>query len=338
MSTIKVPRYTPRTKTKSLGLFLACVLALALLMVTPLAGSQIPAAQAQTTEETSPQAQEPGTSTNATQSLTQANDTNLVDNGNGNFDQQNDFSSANLSTLSTSGTSTTEVRPDQLSVTVGVETNGTTAQEAVSQNANMTTQVISAVRGLGIDENRIETSSYSLSPIYEYIQPLQPCIEIYPPPPECETRQEIIGYRATNTVTVTLDVPFLRMVTTTVPDVNAGQVIDAAVGAGANRVESVVFFISPDRQQEVRDTLITDAIANARQRASIAAEALEMTVSGIQSATINPIDFPVFSVGLREGAGADSVSAPTQILPGQQEVSTTVSVVFYISTESSTDS
>jgi uncharacterized protein YggE len=307
-------------------------------MVTTLAGTQIPAAQAQTTEETSPQAQEPGTSTNATQSLTQANDTNLVNDGNGNFDQQNDFSSANLSTLSTSGTSTTEVRPDQLSVTVGVETNGTTAQEAVSQNANMTTQVISAVRGLGIDENRIETSSYSLSPIYEYIQPLQPCIEIYPPPPECETRQEIIGYRATNTVTVTLDVPFLRMVTTTVPDVNAGQVIDAAVGAGANRVDSVVFFISPDRQQEVRDTLITDAIANARQRASIAAEALEMTVSGIQSATINPIDFPVFSVGLREGAGADSVSAPTQILPGQQEISTTVSVVFYISTEGSIDS
>ena len=338
MSTIKVPRYRPRTKTKSLGLFLACVLALALLMVTTLAGTQIPAAQAQTTEETSPQAQEPGTSTNATQSLTQANDTNLVNDGNGNFDQQNDFSSANLSTLSTSGTSTTEVRPDQLSVTVGVETNGTTAQEAVSQNANMTTQVISAVRGLGIDENRIETSSYSLSPIYEYIQPLQPCIEIYPPPPECETRQEIIGYRATNTVTVTLDVPFLRMVTTTVPDVNAGQVIDAAVGAGANRVDSVVFFISPDRQQKVRDTLITDAIANARQRASIAAEALEMTVSGIQSATINPIDFPVFSVGLREGAGADSVSAPTQILPGQQEISTTVSVVFYISTEGSIDS
>jgi hypothetical protein len=63
-----------------------------------------------------------------------------------------------------------------------------------------------------------------------------------------------------------------------------------------------------------------------------------MTVSGVQSATVNPIDFPVFSLGLQEGARADSVSAPTQILPGQQEVSTTVSVVFYISTEGSTDS
>jgi hypothetical protein len=64
-----------------------------------------------------------------------------------------------------------------------------------------------------------------------------------------------------------------------------------------------------------------------------------MVVSGVESAIINPIDFPVFSVGLREGsaAGAESVPAPTQILPRQQEVSTTVSVVFYISIQGSTD-
>jgi uncharacterized protein YggE len=63
-----------------------------------------------------------------------------------------------------------------------------------------------------------------------------------------------------------------------------------------------------------------------------------MTVSGVQSATINPPDFPVFSVDLQEGAAAaDTVSAPTQILPGEQEVSTTVSVVFYISAEGTAD-
>src|SRR5919106_3491881 len=340
MSTIKYypPRDTLKTKTKDPGLFIACVLALALFISAPLAGSQIPSAKAQTTgENNSPQAQGPAASINATQTGDQANDTNPVDNDN--FDEQNNLSSANLSTLSVSSTVTTEVRPDQLSVTVGVETNGTSAQDAVSQNSNLTAQVMTAVRGLGIDENRIQTSSFSVSPIYENIQPLQPCIEIYPPPPGCDTRQEIIGYRATNTVTVTLEVPFLRMVTQPTPDVNAGQVIDAAVRAGANRVDGIVFFISPDRQQEIRDTLIGEAIANARQRANIAAEALGMAVSGVQSATINPIDFPVFSVSLQEGAaaGADSVSAPTQILPGQQEVSTTVGVVFYINTEGSTD-
>src|SRR5918992_5543063 len=327
------PRDTARTKAKGLGFFFAGVLALALFMATPLAGTPIPAAQAQATGETSPALQEPTTngSINATQTVTQANETNLADDDD--FDEENDFSPANLSTLSVSSTATTEVRPDRLSVTVGVETNDTTAQEAASQNANLTAQVITAIRGLGIDENRIETSSYSVLPIYEYIQPPQPCIEIYPPPPGCEIRQEIIGYRATNTVTVTLDVPFSRMMNQPVPDVNAGQVIDAAVTAGANRVEGIVFFISPDRQQEIRDTLIGDAIVNARQRANIAAEALDMTVSGVQSATINPLDFPVFSLDLQEGSAAvaDSVSAPTQILPGEQEVSTTVSVVFYIS-------
>ena len=336
MSPIRYPPDRLTAKTEGLGLFFVCALALALFIAVPLAGSQIPAAQAQTTGETSPEVQEPAAgSINATQGVTQANETNLADDDD--FDEQNDYSPANLSTLSVSSTSTTEVRPDQLSVTLGAETNATTAQEAVSQNANLTAQVIGAIRGLGIDENRIETSSYSVSPIYEYIQPSQPCIEIYPPPPGCETRQEIIGYRATNTVTVTLDVPFFRVATQSVPDVNAGQVIDAAVGAGANRVDGVIFFISPDRQQEIRDTLIGDAIANARQRANIAAEALQMTVSGVKSVTINPIDFPVFS--LQEGSigAADTVSVPTQILPAQQEVSTTVSVVFYISTEGSSD-
>lgn len=339
MTTIKhSPRDTSRTKAKGLGFFFAGVLALALFVATPLAGTLIPAAQAQATGETSPALQEPTTngSINATQTVTQANETNLADDDD--FDEQNDYSPANLSTLSVSSTSTTEVRSDQLSVTLGTETNATTAQEAVSQNANLTAQVIGAIRRLSIDENRIETSSYSVSPIYEYIQPSQPCIEIYPPPPGCETRQEIIGYRATNTVTVTLDVPFFRVETQSVPDVNAGQVIDAAVGAGANRVDGIIFFISPDRQQEIRDTLIGDAIANARQRANIAAEALQMTVSGVESVSINPIDFPVFSLQESSfGAAADTVSAPTQILPAQQEVSTTVSVVFYISTEGSID-
>ena len=332
MSTLKFPLDVPSRRIKSLNCFLGCLLAFAALMGTPLADSPIRAAHAQTTGENSPEAQAPTSSINATQ-------TNETNRNNGNFGQQNDYLSANPSTVSTSGTSTTEVRPDQVSVTVGVETNDTTAQEAVSQNANLTAQVITAVRALGINENLIQTSSFSVSPIYEPRQPLQPCIEIYPPPPECETRQEIIGYRVTNTVTATLDVPFLRVLTQPTSDLNAGQVIDAAIGAGANRVDAVVFFISQDRQQEIRDTLISDAIANARQRANIAAEALGMTVSGVESATLNPIDFPVFSVGVREGsaAGADSVSVPTQILPGQQEVSTTVNVVFYIVAEGSTD-
>ncbi|HZB80242.1 MAG TPA: SIMPL domain-containing protein [Nitrososphaera sp.] len=311
-------------------------------MSSSLAATQLPFAQAQTIEdEDNQETQQATADVNATQTVTQGNET-IVDNGNFGREEDADGSLASLSTLSITSTSTAEVRPDRLSVSVGVETNGTTAQEAVSQNANLTSQVIAALTGLGITEDRIETSSYSVSPIYEYIQPAEPCIQIYPPPPGCETRQEIIGYRATNTVSVTLDVPFFRVAAeSSVPDVNAGQVIDAVVGAGANRVDSVTFFISPERQEEIRGTLIGEAISNARQRANIAAEALQMTITGVSSAEINPIDFPVYTVSLREATGAgeaaDALSAPTQILPGQQEVSTTVSIVFYLGQEGTTN-
>jgi uncharacterized protein len=340
MSTIKGPGITPRRNIKHSDYSLASVLVLTMLMASSLAVTQMPFAQAQTIEEEDNQeAQEPAATANTTQTVTAGNET--IE-GNGNLAREDsDESLVNLSTLSITSTSTTEVRPDRLSVSVGVETNGTTAQEAVSQNANLTVQVLTTLRGLGITEDRIETSSYSVSPIYEFIPPAEQCIQIYPPPPGCETRQDIIGYRATNTVTVTLDVPFFRVATESVPDVNAGQVIDAAVGAGANRVDSVTFFISPDRQEEIRGTLIGESITNARQRANIAAEALQMTITGVSSAEINPIDFPIYTVSLREATGAgeaaDAVSAPTQILPGQQEVSTTVNVVFYIGPDGTTD-
>jgi uncharacterized protein len=338
MSTIKGPDTALRTNIKQAVYFLGALLVFTALTPSFLTNTQMSFAQAQTTDEDE-SVEEPAqfaATVNATQTATQRNET-LLENGGFSPADDADIQLASLSTLSITSTSTAEVRPDRLSVSVGVETNGTTAQEAVSLNANLTGQVITAIRGLGITDDRLETSSYSVSPIYEYIQPMEPCIQIYPPPPGCETRQEIIGYRATNTVTATLDVPFFRIAAESVPDVNAGQVIDAAIGAGANHVNSVTFFISPDRQEEIRGTLIAEAITNARQRADTAAEALEMTITGVSSAEINPIDFPVYSVSLREATGAgeaaDAVSSPTTILPGQQEVSTTVSVVFYMGSE-----
>src|SRR4051794_31821544 len=41
------------------------------------------------------------------------------------------------SSVSTAGTATTKVKPDKFSVTVGVETKGTTAHEAASANAGL---------------------------------------------------------------------------------------------------------------------------------------------------------------------------------------------------------
>jgi uncharacterized protein len=233
----------------------------------------------------------------------------------GNFD--------GASTVSTSGTGTTKVKPDKFSVTVGVETNGTTAEEAASNNADLMAKVIAALKGLGIREDQISTSNYNVYPVYSQQEPVNVCkvMEGYPIPPECYVSQEITGYKASNSVTVTLDAQ---------GDIDAGKVIDASIKAGANNVNGVYFFISPEKQQEIRDSLIKDAIANARHRADVAASALGMQVSGVQSANLNDVYFPIYYG--KSDAGLMSSGAPTQILPGEQEISTSVSVVFYINT------
>ena len=221
--------------------------------------------------------------------------------------------SSSTSTVSTSGTAITKIEPDKFTVTVGVETNGTNAAEAASANADLAAKIVAALKALGISEDNISTSSYSVYPVYGGVESLTMCIEIYPQPPECQARQEIVGYRASNSVSVTLDAD---------GNLAAGEVIDTAIEAGANTVQGAYFFVSQQRQLEIQDGLIGEAIVNARHRADIAADAVGMEVSGVKSISLNDVYFPIFA---RELAAGD-----TQILPGQQDVSMTVSVVYFI--------
>jgi len=209
--------------------------------------------------------------------------------------------------------------PDRFTVTVGVETNGTTAEEAASLNADLAAKIIAALKALGIPEDDISTSSYSVYPVYSQIS-ANACrvMEGYPIPPECYVSQEITSYKASNSVSVTLDAD---------GSVDAGEVIDTAIEAGANTVQGAYFFISSERQEEIREDLIADAIANARSRADKAAAAVEMEITGVKSINLNDVYFPVFYKELAQADGG----ASTPILPGQQEISQTVQITFLMS-------
>jgi uncharacterized protein YggE len=69
-----------------------------------------------------------------------------------------------------------------------------------------------------------------------------------------------------------------------------------------------------------------DAINSARSRADIAAGVLGMEVTGVQSVNTGEAQFPLFSRAFESAA----LAASTQFQPGQQEVSTTVNITFYI--------
>lgn len=219
--------------------------------------------------------------------------------------------SCEVATVSTPGTATTSTQPDKVSVTIGVETQGETASEAAAANADLMEKVLAALRELGVKDEEMSTSSYNVFPIYNTTAP-EACIMIYPPPPECVPKNEIVGYKASNSVTVTVDADF-----------DAGSVIDTAIEAGATNVNGAYFFVSQEKQQEIRDSLIGEAIANAKSRADKAAEAVGMEVIGVKSISLNDVHFPVF---YRELAADAAGGTPT--LPGQQEVTMTVQVVY----------
>ncbi|MGH9878735.1 MAG: SIMPL domain-containing protein, partial [Nitrososphaerales archaeon] len=103
------------------------------------------------------------------------------------------------SMVSTSGTATVKFNPNKFTVTVGVETSGTTAEEAASLNADLVAKIIAALRTLGISEDDISTSFYSVYPVYSHIS-ADACrvMEGYPIPPECYVSQEITSFKASN--------------------------------------------------------------------------------------------------------------------------------------------
>lgn len=258
--------------------------------------------------------------------------------------QSNDGDNNNWnSTVSTSGTATVKVDPDKVSVTVGVETDGATASEATARNAEQMDKVIAALKGLNITEDQLSTSYFSVYPVYDYQYP--PCIlqgggvmaegntsssdaksgsstirpDIYPLPPECQQKSVITGYKASNSLTVTLD-----------GDANVGEVIDTAVEAGANTISGAYFYASQELQEQVREDLIAKAIANAESRANSAAKAAGMEITGVKSINLNDVYFPYFERGLASSDAGIAGSPPTPILPGQQEITMNVQVTYFI--------
>ena len=150
-------------------------------------------------------------------------------------------------TLSVSGTGSVSVKPDVADVTVGVTIQRDTAGDAAADAANVMDAVITALKGLGIAEEDIQTTTLSLSPVYDYDN----------------TPYRIVGYTASNLVTVTV-----RDLSQT------GPVIDAATAAGATDVNSISFRLQDQTaaETEAREMAVLAARAKADTIASAAAD------------------------------------------------------------------
>jgi uncharacterized protein YggE len=208
----------------------------------------------------------------------------------------------NLKTISLTGSGSSSAQADQATVNLGVQVISELANEAIGENAETMTAVIEAIKALGVSEDDIVTTSYSVYPQYDWT----------------EEGRVFVGYSVTNLVQVT------------VKDLDiVGDVIDAAAVAGANQINGISFELSDAKREELKTNAYIAALTDAQDKADVIAETLGLTISGVQSVTEYSYT-PVRSYEMYEESVAmdGAMRASTPIVSGDLSVTVSVHIVF----------
>lgn len=198
--------------------------------------------------------------------------------------------------ITVTGQGEAQAVPDIATMTIGVETEGKTPGEALSENAERMTAVMGQLKRAGIADRDLRTSQLGIWPIYA----------------ESRQRDKTSGYRVSNQLTVTIrDIGRLS------------AILDATVADGANSFNGPTFAIAkPEPLLEVaRDAAVKDAIAKAERYAAAADVGLGAVMT-IDEAGRGP----VFQRNMR----AEAMDATTPIAPGETTISASVTMTFAI--------
>ena len=208
-------------------------------------------------------------------------------------------------TISVDGTSVIKAMPDRATVNISIESTAKDAKEASAQNAIVMNKIQKDIMALAITKDNIKTTNYNLYPLYNR---------------KDNGRQEITGYSVSNQITVTVDNIDI-----------VGNIIDTAINAGANSVNSVEFSLKDP--QSYKDKVLVQAINDAKRKADIIAKTLGKNVVNVVSVNSNNsyIEARTFnSMMYAKAADSAAVGASSPIQAGDISVKANVSIVFEI--------
>lgn len=207
-------------------------------------------------------------------------------------------------TLNVSGTGTVTLTPDIAYINIGVHTESPTASEAVSNNNTQTQQVVDALRKAGMDAKDIRTTNFSIYPNTQ-VDP--------------QTNQKLgTTYVVDNTVYVTV-----RKLD------GLGDLLDAAVKAGANSVNSIQFDLADKTPaiKQARDAAVKDATTQAQELAAAAG----VSLGNLQTVSFGEnVPTPVSEAFGKGGGGMAAASVAVPINPGTMTLTVNVSMTYEI--------
>ena len=212
--------------------------------------------------------------------------------------QNNYAKPQNYTTLSVSGYGESYYVPDKAVVIFAALGYGKTASDALSECSSKMSMIFSALEALGISRDNMETMGITVNPRYDWEQK----------PPQ------IVDYEASYNLMV--EISDISLV---------GRAIDAAFAAGADRMSSLQFTLSEERESGLAAQAIKEAIDDALKKAEVAASQLGLKIARIDSISISHQQAPP-PIIIRT---AEMAEIP--IAPGEGKISATVSLTILLS-------
>lgn len=198
--------------------------------------------------------------------------------------------------INVNGRGSVKAVPDIAVVILGVVTEGKDLNAVQKENADTMDRAIFSLSKLGIDDRDIETESYSVEPMYDFL----------------EGKQIFRGYKVRNMLRVTL-----REIG------KVGRTIDTVVKSGANTVSSIDFDIS--EQSGYYYQALKLAVEDAVRKAEVVSKTMGVNVDRIPLIATEESYGPIPMV---LGAFSESKIAATPIRPKGVEITASVKGVF----------
>ncbi len=202
---------------------------------------------------------------------------------------------------------TEEVKPNIATITFYVETSNKVSDNAVKENKQLATEVIDAIKAhYNPDLDTLKTTSYNVVPNYIYHNNNKKTLDKY---------------------VVTTALQFTTKAPTTM-----GSIINAAQQAGVTRVSGLNY--SLDMENFDCSDIIKKAAKNLKSRASAAADAIGVKVTGIKEMNVdcggqNAVRYYATNkVAAYDGAAGESTPVPLE--EGVTKVTVTITAKFWV--------
>lgn len=203
-------------------------------------------------------------------------------------------------TIVVSGTGRVSVEPDLADLRLGVSVARPTVDAARVEAAGTMDAILAAVTEAGIARRDVRTTLLSVQPRYDYRDNKPPTLT---------------GYELANVVEVTVR-DLARL----------GDVVDGALRAGATSMDSLSFRVADPAPPEREARIL--AMAAARARADVLAEAANLTIVGVSDIVEGGAVRPPMPFAKGERMMAMAADAAMPVESGSMEIAVSVTVSY----------